>query len=52
MKKLLSIFALGLLLFGITSAATGDLRDWMDNLNGEIPFGYTISQKITVDQIA
>lgn len=51
MKKLLSIFALGLLLFGITSAATGDLRDWMDNLNDEIPFGYAVSQKISVDQI-
>ena len=51
MKKLLSIFALGLLLFGITSAATGDLRDWMDNLNSEIPFGYAVSQKISVNQI-
>jgi len=51
MKKLLSIFVLGLLLFGITTAATGDLRDWMDNLNSEIPFGYAVSQKITVDQI-
>lgn len=52
MKKLVSIFALGLLLFGVTSAATGDLRDRMDNLNSEIPFGYTVSQKVTVDQIA
>ncbi len=51
MKKLLSIFALWLLLFGITTAATGDLRDWMDNLNSEIPFGYAVSQKVTVDQI-
>lgn len=51
MKKLLSICALGLLLFGITSAATGDLRDRMDNLNDEIPFGYTVSQKISVSQI-
>ncbi|MCX6825164.1 MAG: hypothetical protein NTY80_02965 [candidate division SR1 bacterium] len=38
-------------MMGITAAATGDLRDWMDNLNNEIPFGYTVSQKITVDQI-
>lgn len=51
MKKLLSIFALGILLFGITHAATGDLRDWMDNLNTEIPFGYAVTQKITVDKI-
>jgi len=51
MKKLLSICALGLLLFGITSAATGDLWSWMDNLNDEIPFGYAVSQKISVDQI-
>lgn len=52
MKKLISIFAVGLLLFGITTATTGDLRDWMDNLNDEIPFGYSVSQKITVDQIS
>lgn len=51
MKRLLSIFALGVLLFGVTSAATGDLRDWMDNLNDEIPFWYTATQKITIDQI-
>ena len=51
MKKLLSIFALWLLFFGITTAATGDLRSWMDNLNTEIPFGYAVSQKITVNQI-
>ncbi len=37
--------------FGVTSAATWDLRNWMDNLNDEIPFGYGVSQKITVDQI-
>lgn len=24
----------------------------MDNLNGEIPFGYAVSQKVTVDQIS
>jgi len=51
MKKLVSIFAVGLLLFGITTAATGDLWDWMDNMNSEIPFGYTVTQKVTVDQI-
>ena len=27
------------------------MRDWIDNLDGEIPFGYTVSQKISVDQI-
>ncbi len=52
MKKLISIFAVGILLFGITSAATWDLRDWMDNLSAEIPFGYAVTQKITVDQIS
>jgi len=52
MKKLLSICVLGVLLFGITSAADGDLRSRMDNLNDEIPFGYAISQKISVNQIA
>lgn len=40
------------MLFGITSAATGDLRDWMDNLNDEIPFGYATSQKISVNEIS
>jgi hypothetical protein len=38
MKKLVSIFVLGLFLFGVTTAATGDLRSRMDNLNTEIPF--------------
>lgn len=52
MKKLISIFIVAVLLFGITTASTWDLRDWMDNLNGEIPFGYADSQKITVDQIS
>ncbi len=51
MKKILSIFAFGLLLFGVTHAVTGDLRDWMDNLNSDIPFGYALTQKITVDSI-
>lgn len=52
MKKLLTIFAFAALLFGVSKAATGDLRDRMDNLNGEIPFGYAVSQKISVDQIS
>lgn len=51
MKKLISIFAFGLLLFGVTTAATWDLRDWMGNLNTEIPFGYAVTQKINVSQI-
>lgn len=51
MKRLLPIFAFVFLLFGITKAATGDLWDWMDNLNNDIPFGYTINQKISIDQI-
>lgn len=39
-------------MFGLASASTWDLRDWMDTLNDEIPFGYTISQKISVDEIS
>lgn len=53
--KLFSKIALSLIVLsgvvGITTAATGDLWNWMDTLNDEIPFGYTISQKITVSQI-
>lgn len=52
MKRLLSILAVAALLFSVTTAATGDLWDWMDNLNDEIPFGYAVSQKITIDSIA
>ena len=52
MKKLLSIFAVVSLLFGITTAATGDLRSWLDNLSTEIPFWYLVSQKISVDSIS
>ncbi len=52
MKKLLSILVAGLLLFWLSFALEGDLWDWMDTLHDEIPFGYTISQKISVDQIA
>ena len=44
----LSVFA------GTVSATTWtwDLRNWMDNLNTQIPFGYAVTQKITVDQIS
>jgi len=28
------------------------LRELIDNLNNEIPFGYAVTQKITVDQIS
>ena len=52
MKKVVIIFVIALSLFGITRAATGDLRDRMDNLNSEIPFGYAVSQKVSVNQIA
>lgn len=38
-------------IIGITTAGTWDLWDWMDNLNTEIPFGYAVTQKVTVDQI-
>jgi len=52
MKKLLSIFVVSFLLIGLASATEWDLRDWMDTLNDEIPFGYTISQEISVDEIS
>jgi len=48
---MLTVFALSGLV-SVTSAATGDLRNWMDNLNDEIPFGYLVSQKVTVSQVA
>ena len=51
MKKLIIMCTVALMSFGITTAATWDLWDWMGNLNTEIPFGYAVSQKITVDQI-
>ena len=47
----MAVLVLSLWVIGLTKAATGDLRDWMDNLNNEIPFGYAVTQKITVDQI-
>jgi hypothetical protein len=43
------MFALLFLWFSF--AVEGDLRDRMGTLNDEIPFGYTISQKVTVDSI-
>jgi len=52
MKKILAIVAIGLLSLWLSFAVEGDLRDWMDTLHDEIPFGYTISQKVSVDQIA
>lgn len=50
-KMMLTVFVLSGLV-SVTSAATGDLRNWMDNLNDEIPFGYLVSQKVTVSQVA
>ena len=52
MKRLLSIVAIVVLMFGLTKAASGDLRDWMDNISSDNPFGYAAIQKITVSQIA
>lgn len=49
-KMMLTVFALSGLV-SVTSAATGDLRNWMDNLNDEIPFGYLVSQKVSVSQV-
>ncbi len=42
---------LAALFVGVTSAASGDLRNWMDNLSSDIPFWYLSSQKISVSQI-
>lgn len=46
-----AVFVLSLGVVNLTKADTWDLRDWMDNLNSQIPFGYAVTQKITVDQI-
>ena len=52
MKRFLYICLSLSLLFGVTTASTGDLWDWMDNLSSDIPFGYdSSSQSVTVDQI-
>jgi hypothetical protein len=45
------ILLIGVLFVGVTSAASGDLRSWMDNLSDTISFGYAASQKISVSQI-
>ncbi len=55
MKIFLRIFAAVILLswgVGVTSAATGDLRNWLDTLNNNIPFWYAPTQKISVFSIA
>ena len=51
MKRLLSIFVIMVFMFGLTKAASGDLRDWMDNLSTDNPFGYVTTQKIAISQI-
>lgn len=46
------ISILVLLFVGVTTAASGDLWNWMDNLSDNIPFGYTLTQKVSVTQIS
>lgn len=45
------ILLCGALLVGVTTAASGDLWSWMDNLSSDIPFGYSSTQKISVSAI-
>lgn len=52
MKKLLSICVVGLLLLGLVSATESDLRSLIDTLNDDISFGYTLSQKVSVEEIS
>ncbi len=47
----LSLVLLGVLFVGVTSAASGDLWNRMDNLSSDIPFGYQVDQKISINQI-
>ena len=42
---------IGALFVGVTTAASGDLRSWMDNLSDTISFWYAATQKISVSQI-
>lgn len=50
-SSLARIFLLGALFVGVTTAASGDIWNWMDNLSDSIPFGYATSQKVAVTQI-
>lgn len=45
------VLLLGVLFVGVTSASSGDLWSWMDNLSDSISFGYAATQKISVAQI-
>lgn len=45
------VLLIGALFVGVTSAASGDLRSWMDNLSDTISFWYAATQKISVSQI-
>lgn len=51
LRSLPKILLLSALFVGVTTAASGDLRSWMDNLSDSISFGYASSQKISVAQI-
>lgn len=39
------------LFFSLTFATSGDLWSWMDTLSDNVPFGYTLQQKISVASI-
>ncbi len=45
------VLALSLGIVGLSKADTWDLRNRMDNLNSQIPFGYATTQKITVKEV-
>lgn len=45
------IIIVALLFVGVTFASSGDLWSWMDNLSSSVPFGYTLSQTVTVTQV-
>lgn len=50
-SSLPKILLIGALFVGVTTAASGDLRSWMDNLSDTISFWYAATQKISVSQI-
>lgn len=45
------MFLVSLLFVGVTTATTGDLRSWMDNLADTVSFGYAANQTISVGEI-
>ena len=50
-SPLSKILLIGALFVGVTSAASGDLWSWMDNLSDSASFGYAATQKISISKI-